>query len=73
MFFSIHIYIKHHAYLFLVVIYNILLVISQYDISCNFSFNIYYFRAAILAISAYLEAFQKIADAATSARGKFQG
>jgi len=33
---------------------------------------IYYYRAAILAISAYLEAFQKIADAATNARGKFQ-
>lgn len=29
-----------------------------------------YFRATILAISAYLEAFQKIADAATNARGK---
>jgi len=39
-----------------------------------FIFNvryIYYCRAAILAISAYLEAFQKIADAATNARGKF--
>lgn len=28
------------------------------------------FRATILAVTAYLEAFQKIADAATSARGK---
>lgn len=34
-------------------------------------YDIYYSRAAILAISAYLEAFQKIADAATNARGKF--
>lgn len=33
--------------------------------------DICYFRAAILAISAYLEAFQKIADAATNARGEF--
>lgn len=33
--------------------------------------DIYYFRAALLAISAYLETFQKIADAATNARGKF--
>lgn len=33
----------------------------------------YYFRATILAISAYLETFQKIADAATNARGKLNG
>lgn len=32
---------------------------------------IHYYRAALLAISAYLETFQKIADAATNARGMF--
>ena len=31
---------------------------------------VYFFRAAIQAIAAYLDAFQKIADAATNSRGK---
>jgi hypothetical protein len=29
-----------------------------------------YFRSALVAIAAFLDAFQKIADAATNARGK---
>lgn len=37
----------------------------------NLLFVLNYFRAAILAVTAYLEAFQKIADAATNARGKY--
>lgn len=30
-----------------------------------------FYRAAIQAISSYLEAFQKIADAATNSKGRF--
>ena len=35
-------------------------------------FFFFYYSAAIQAIAAYLDAFQKIADAATNSRGKFK-
>lgn len=45
-----------------------LIFLSDTEFFCCVSFT---FRATIQAISAYLDAFQKIADAATNSRGNF--
>lgn len=48
-------------------------VCSQFSYLADlfFCFTVSIFSATIQAISAYLDAFQKIADAATNSRGKF--
>lgn len=44
----------------------------NFQIKFNALLSLFICSAAIQAIAAYLDAFQKIADAATNSRGKFK-